>query len=195
MWDHGFVATAPLPPSLRGFTEGDGRTKNMRPQFSLLALIGLVTFTAIGVGAFSIRTRPIVAVLSLVTTLSVLSGLLAAIVRRGDSRTFWIGFAVFSLGYYWWTGGVNREFYTVPGLIAELYARPTALYQEYSRYDTVSEATPSKWRETLAMQDRVRYIGNCIATVYLGLMGGYMAMIISANRPPTTGESKASSAD
>jgi len=167
----------------------------MRPSFSLLALLGLVTFTAIGVGAFSIRTRPVVAVLSLATTLCVLSAVLAAIVRRGDSRTFWTGFAVLSLGYFWWTGGVNREFYTVPGLIAELCAGPKEIYQEYSRYDAVSAATPLKWRETLATQERVRYVGNCIATVYVGLLGGYLALAISANRKLMPTELQNSSAD
>lgn len=156
----------------------------MRVRFSLLALFGLITFTAIGIGAFTIRTRPMVALLSLATTLTVLFGILAAIVRRGESRTFWIGFAVLALGNYYWTGSVNREFYTIPGVIAEFCAGPSEIYKDYSRYDAMSGATRPRQQDiNTATQDRVRFIGNQIATVYLGVLGGYVALSMAAKRP------------
>ena len=147
-------------------------------QFSIRSLLTLVAFTALGIAAISVRARPLVAVLSLSTTIWILYAFLACFLKHRKARTYWIGFVVFSFGYFFWMGGPgNREFYSVPGVVTEWLSGPAEIYSEYSRYDAITYPTPvAPWRENQAIRGRVRYSANCIAAIYLGVLGGWIAV-------------------
>lgn len=71
-----------------------------RPRFTLRALLGLVSFVAVGCASL-LRATPVVASIACGSTLLLLFATIPLCVyRTGERRAFWLGFALFGLGYY-----------------------------------------------------------------------------------------------
>ena len=69
-------------------------------RFSILTLLGLVAVAAIGTAALLHPARPVyVGLLPTLTVGCVLASVCGAILLKGGSRSFCIGFAVFGIGY------------------------------------------------------------------------------------------------
>lgn len=71
-----------------------------RPRFTLRALLGLVLFVAVGCASL-LRATPVVASIACgATLLLLLAAIPLCVYRTGERRAFWLGFALFGLGYY-----------------------------------------------------------------------------------------------
>jgi hypothetical protein len=137
----------------------------------------LLTYTAIGVAAFTIRTRPVVSILSLITIVAILFATLAVYFRRGPDRVFWIGFTTFSAGYFLLSGAHHhREFYNPSGALAEWLAEPVEVYVKSRSYDVVTHPSPTLWDMQEGVRSHVRFVGHCLTAIYLGVFGGYAAL-------------------
>jgi hypothetical protein len=165
-------------------------SSNAKPRLSLAAFLGVFTFTAIGIAAFVLRTRPIVSVLSTATHLIILFAFLVMLLTDRPRRPFWTGFVVVSLGYMFLLGGglPSREFYSVPAVVAEWAAGPKDVYFDWSPYDRVRyDAMPGPTMSGPTRDDnlrdatrnRIRYIANCMTTIYLGVIGGYIGQWVA----------------
>ena len=72
-----------------------------RFQFSLRALLGATVFVAVACSTLLYASDTIASVVFTVTAVVLLAAVLAALFRRGTSRAFWVGFAIFGWGYLW----------------------------------------------------------------------------------------------
>ncbi|MCL4203327.1 MAG: hypothetical protein KJ000_12570 [Pirellulaceae bacterium] len=158
---------------------------NARPRLSLAAFLGVFTFTAIGIAAFVLRTRPIVSVLSTATHLIIFFAFVVMLLTDRPRRPFWTGFVVVSLGYNFLLGGglPGDEFYSVPAVVAEWAAGPKDVYFDWSQYDRVPyDAMSRPTRDDYlrdATRNRIRYIANCMTAIYLGVIGGYIGQRVA----------------
>ena len=158
-------------------------------MISLRFIFLFVAYIALSIATMNLQTRPWVASLSFATVAWVLYAVLAAIISPPNRRVFWIGFAVFSLGWlYLHHAHPGREFYSAPAAVTEYLAGPDDVYYDRSgyedaSYDGMSSAT---WRSTNRLRTanrlRLRYIANCIASVVLGSIGGIAANGIQRQR-------------
>ena len=162
-------------------------SSNAKPRLSLAAFLGVFTFTAIGIAAFVLRTRPIVSMLSTATILIILFAFVVMLLTDRPRRPFWTGFVVVSLGYIFLLGGglPGREFYSAPAVVAEWTAGPKDVYFEWSSYDRVRYDAMSGPIRNDGLRDatrnRIRYIANCMTAIYIGIIGGYIGQRVAWN--------------
>jgi hypothetical protein len=69
-----------------------------RFQFSILGLIGLMTFVGIGCAAMVNASAAWCSAVAIFLMLALLNSIVGAICRRGRERVYWIGFLVFGWG-------------------------------------------------------------------------------------------------
>jgi hypothetical protein len=72
-----------------------------RFQFSLRALLGSAVFVAVACSTLLCASETIASVVFTVTAVVLLAAVVAAVFRRGASRAFCVGFAIFGWGYLW----------------------------------------------------------------------------------------------
>ena len=148
-------------------------------MLSLRFALASVAYAALSVATMRAQTRWHVAALTFVTTVWILYAILQAIVGRGGTRAFWIGFSVFSFGWFFLNHGYpGREFYSAPATLSEYLAGPEDVYYDRAStddpgYDGLSTPTyAASDRKRTADRKRLRFIANCIASLSLGLIGG-----------------------
>ena len=72
-----------------------------RFQYSLLWLLGLMAFVAIGCNALVNASAFWAGLLFTVTIFVLMVAVLGSIYRHGSARAFWLGFAIFGWAYLW----------------------------------------------------------------------------------------------
>ena len=148
-------------------------------MLSLRFVMASVAYSALSVATMRAQTRWYVAALAFVTTVWILYAILQAIIGRGARGAFWIGFSVFSFGWFFLNHGYpGREFYSAPATLTEYLAGPDDVYYDRAstddpNYDGFSSPTYiASDRKRTADRKRLRFIANCIASLSLGLVGG-----------------------
>jgi hypothetical protein len=157
-------------------------------RFSLKTL--LVLFTAIPVAIAGLLYANMVWGALFYTTafLLLLTGIVGAIVRQGRARAFWIGFAVFGMGYFcvalagengvarYQTNNMQSSF--DPKLATSkllIWSKP------YLQQGAASNVTPSSramFLSTIANDDYL-IVGHSIFTVIVAMIGGWVGTLFS----------------
>ena len=132
-------------------------------RFSILSLLGLVAFAAVGCAALAQTSFIWAAFVTSLAAVSLCIALVAAIMLRGRQQAFWIGFVAAGLLYHHLAVGTGYA----PKLVStELAIRQFAFYmevedvflnQDYTYLDAFT------WTAQSLMQLLLAYIGGCVA--------------------------------
>jgi hypothetical protein len=137
-------------------------------RFSLLALLGVVTFVAIGAAALARPTPWGARVAVSLLLLAVAYSFIAGMVRRGPWRAFWIGFAVLSSGHVLW----EFVLYPYSGALSVTNACLDELWQALGRQRPNPLADE---RLSAGYQDFITS-GVALVTLMVGGLGGLIGL-------------------
>jgi hypothetical protein len=101
----------------------------------------------------------------------ILFGLLSAIIRSGKTRSYWVGFTIFSVGYVLMFSFYERDIGDVS---------PPRLLTTYALYfvnDWITKFSPSH-DSNIHDYRAVMYVGNLFFTIVFGLVGALIALRI-----------------
>lgn len=150
-------------------------------RFSLLTLLGVTAYVAIGIAAWMYATDLWASTLCGAVVLCLLYGSLKAIYCCGEGRSFWVGFLVFGVTYF----GLTE--FDIPGLRVPL---PTTTAIDYAAVQsgaiaeipTSTEADPfGIWLPVdMGRIKRHRQIGHALFTLPFAALGGIISRVMEA---------------
>jgi hypothetical protein len=157
-------------------------------RFSLKTL--LVLFTAIPVAIAGLLYANMVwgALFYTAAFIILLTGIVGAIVRQGEPRAFWIGFAVFGMGYFcvalagengisrYQTNNMQSRF--DPKLATSKLLVWSKPYLQRGAASNLTPASRAMFVSTIANDDYL-IVGHSIFTVIIGMIGGWVGTLFS----------------
>lgn len=157
-------------------------------RFSLKTL--LVLFTAIPVTIAGLLYANMVwaALFYTAAFTIVLAGIVGAIVRQGKPRSFWIGFAVFGLGYFCVAlagenGIVRYQANNTQSSFEPKLATSKLLIwsKPYLQQGAVNRLTPASRAMFVSMMANDDYliVGHSIFTMIMAMIGGWVGILFS----------------
>ena len=143
-------------------------------KFSILGLLGIVAFVALGLGALFNANDVWTKLIFTASVLLLFTSVVGAVYSHGAARAFWLGFAVFGIGYFllYWDA--------VAGRAQELITHD-AVMLAYNYIPKPSDVTDPKLHPTVQGQRSTlhyfnfRRIGHALWTVMFGFAGGVIA--------------------
>ena len=145
------------------------------------SILLVVTLVALGLAGILTLERILIAALSTFLAIQLILSLLMISVTSDEERSYWIGFAIFGIGFYYLVGGLaHREFYSLPGTLTEYFLSPDGAYTNWNSSERLTRNTNYNYflkdaRYQDAVSTRVRYIGNCVFNALFAIAGGVIA--------------------
>jgi hypothetical protein len=162
----------------------------LRFRFTLLGALGVVLFVALALAAVTSGTVAWVSAVSLVVLTWLCVAVTGALLRRGEARAFWIGFAVFG-----WVYMLLIHLAVVSSTVSEQMGRSLrdAVEAAVPSPNIAPEATPEArifiYKEAAQYRIRVRVICDYFLNLGFAFSGGLIAVRFAAQdaaeRPKT----------
>ncbi len=141
----------------------------MRTIFSIRGLMVSVVYVAIGMAALRDPSEFVTRALFNLTFVILLSGLLLIFYRRGQERTFWVGFLLFGSSYLTlYLGFRDSSLSKLTNLTDYLFAH---LHPQ-------EQGTSFRW-ETRFMHSRFKIVSLSLGTMVFALIGGIVGNILT----------------
>lgn len=151
-----------------------------KPQFSLLGLLSVVSFVAVGCVALRYATTFWSCVMHTLLVFSLLFAMLGALFDRGEQRVFWGGFALFGWAYFYvatwsWSGD---PVVVAPTKFLWAYLEPLIHQQDVEGWGW--QSLPNTGFGVRRMDQSTRYfheVGDALASLAVALVGGYSVLL------------------